>query len=257
MNILCFSGKKSSGKNVAANYVLGAFMNALGLVKGGFTVDAKGDLWITDLWGDDAFRGRFDYYRDNEIVTKFLEEHVHPYIKLYAFADPLKEFLVNVLNLERKSIYGNNEEKNSPTHILWENMPLTTNWTSTIKSGPMSGRELMQVFGTDIVRKMYEKAWAKATIKRIQKENPLLAVITDCRFPCEVDEVQNTGHGKVIRFLRNPHEDNHSSETALDNYTSSLYNHVIDNRNLNIEQTCEELRKILTKWELLPETKVV
>jgi len=50
----------------------------------------------------------------------------------------------------------------------------------------MSGRECMEIYGTSIVRKHHEDAWADGTFTKIQKENPEVAIIKDCRGQNEV-----------------------------------------------------------------------
>ena len=47
------------------------------------------------------------------------------------------------------------------------------------KEGPMTAREFMQFFGTDVCRKMFEPVWAKACINKIKREQSELAIIAD------------------------------------------------------------------------------
>lgn len=283
-NILAISGKAQSGKNCLANWILGEMMSALGVVKGGFTVDGKGELYISDLFGGANCQGRFDYYRSNDKLDKFKEEYLHPYIKLYSFADELKAFCVNVLNLKPEQVYGTNEQKDSLTHLKWEDMPgvlteeglgeplsmpeLTHDdeyWHDSMypnpvaiyhKPGYMTGREVLQYFGTNIVRKMYGLAWANVTLNKIERENTLLAVITDCRFPDEVELTQKK-KGRVLRLLRNPLNNKHTSEIALDDYPQDKFDAVVDNTQMNVEQQNEKCGEILYKWGFIPEYEVV
>ena len=59
------------------------------------------------------------------------------------------------------------------------------------KEGPMTAREFMQFFGTDIMRNIYEPIWIKSTIKKIQREQSELAIIADVRFPNEADVIKD------------------------------------------------------------------
>jgi ABC-type dipeptide/oligopeptide/nickel transport system ATPase component len=278
-NILGFAGKKGSGKSTCALYVLGAYMSKLGIIEGGFCVDEDG-LRITDVFGDGRFEGIFDPYRDNDTMRNFLEEYVHPYVKLYSFADTLKRFCVEVLGVDRDSFYGTNEQKNSLTHLLWEDMPgVTTNkcfmdWFErqrdiSIKKneedekfiltyhepGLMTGREVMQYFGTNIIRKMYGPAWAKETLNRINNEGTLLAVVTDCRFLDEIQEIQKYG-GKVVKLTRNPYPDPHISETQLDERSEDIFDAVINNE-YGIESQNDSVKNLLETWQIIPEIKVI
>lgn len=123
--ILAFSGKKQSGKNTVCNYLVGRVMKQLGIVQNKCAMTEKGELWISDIFGDeDEGGGIFDLSRrDGEMFT-FLENNVHPYVKIYSFADLLKEYVcMAVLGLSYQQCYGTDEQKNSATHLKWENMP--------------------------------------------------------------------------------------------------------------------------------------
>ena len=61
------------------------------------------------------------------------------------------------------------------------------------KPGRMAAREFLQFFGTDVCREIYEDVWQSRLIKDIIAEEPLVAVIDDCRFPNEVQAVQEGG----------------------------------------------------------------
>jgi hypothetical protein len=166
--------------------------------------------------------------------------------KIYAFADVLKEFAVDVLGLEHNQVYGTNEEKNSPTHLLWENMPTGHN------KGPMTAREVLQYFGSDICRKMYENIWFDACIRRIRKDNPELALISDVRFPNEIKGVQKEG-GIVFGLPRDivNGKDTHSSEQV----DLSLCDYLLPEG--DIDTTTKALYKIITENNIHPfRTKV-
>jgi hypothetical protein len=76
-------------------------------------------------------------------------------------------------------------------------------------------RELLQIVGTDWFRSVYPDAWVN-TFRMSMKFSTLPYVfVPDCRFPNELKVIQDMG-GIVVRTLRHPFEDNHASETALD-----------------------------------------
>lgn len=98
---------------------------------------------------------------------------------------------------------------------------------------PPHVRKLLQEEGTERGRNVYgEQIWVNCTLEwmRFLKETSQLTrfVISDCRFPNEVEAIQNAG-GKVYRIIA-PHRAaqsklsaearQHPSETALDNYTN-------------------------------------
>lgn len=279
-NILAFFGSKTSGKSSSALFVYGSYMCSLGLVRGGFCIKEDG-LWITDLFSDDTFQGRFDPYRNNETMKAFLWENISPYVKLYSFADELKQFCIKVLGLRYEQCYGANADKDSLTELRWENIPgvicnnneFWTNFESlndrlrmegtgqipflpedcgliSKKEGFMTAREVMQYFGTNIVRKMYGPAWAKATLRKIKEDQPLLAIITDGRFEDECDEVR-ANNGKCVKLLRSPLKDEHESEKIA--IPDEKFDAIIDNSNMSLDEQNDELVKVLIPWGVLPE----
>ncbi len=302
--ILGLSGKKQSGKNTSANFIVGIYMRGLGLVRDHIQMQPDGRFSVSDILGDTDLAGIFDITRRNESMLTFLEEYIHPYVKLYSCADLLKELVcIDILGLTYEQCYGTDKEKNEETHLRWEDMPgvmtpgqifsLINNsrddlnnkglpygqpldqgrgpdkngrWISSFDNdgircqepGQMTAREVMQYVGTEIFRKMYGNVWIDSLIRRIEREDTHLAIVTDVRFPNEVEGIQKA-EGKVIRLLRDPSDgkDQHDSETALDDYPlerTEKTNYVgfdayIDNKEMDIDEQCIATRLICAKWE--------
>ena len=144
--------------------------------------------------------------------------------------------------LTYEQCYGRDKDKNTATNIKWEDMPdHRENWTT----GFMTAREFMQHFGTDLCRRIKDDIWVESCVKRIQQTGTELAIVTDCRFPNEVEAVQQAG-GKVIRLTRNNHPDSHASEQALNDFDG--FDHTLDNAQMDIDQTNRALLKILREW---------
>jgi len=258
--ILAFSGKKGSGKDTSTNFLLGLELLSIGIIRGDFMLNNEGKLWVTDLLGNEEFQGRFELNRDNPVMEDFRSNNIDPYIKLYSFADLLKkEVCMKVLGLTYEMCYGSDSDKNTLTHLIWENMPgiycdevmykMSVGNNPELGSlltyhsaGQMTAREVMQFIGTDMFRKMYNNVWVDALMRQIEKDNTEFAIITDVRFKNEVEGVQKAG-GKVIRLLRSIAEDTHKSEKELDDYEG--FDFVLDNREMSIAEQNEEVYKIL------------
>ena len=116
----------------------------------------------------------------------------------------------------------------------------------------MTAREVLQYVGTDVFRAMQHNVWSSATIRLIQKEQPDVALIADCRFPNEVEAVKNAG-GVVLKLNRNLYESTHASETALDdnNYDQSNFDLVIANLEGSIEEKNNIIKNFLTHKGIL------
>lgn len=261
--ILGISGRKQAGKNTAGNFLFGLKMFLLTNAEGvslvdWFRINKKGELVIPVNFGEKGvLPGIFNPVSREPAPQMFMAEYVWPTVKIYSFADALKETCMALFGLTEQQCYGTDADKNSPTNLRWENMPgvITESdpkgepttvtgrlgfYYEKVKEfiyhppGVMTAREVLQFFGSDVIRKMYSDAWVHATLQRIAAEAPELAIITDVRFPNEVMGIQNEG-GKVIRLTRAPFkEDTHNSEIALDNFGG--FDAVIDNELLDIEQ---------------------
>jgi hypothetical protein len=279
--IVAFSGKKQAGKSTAGNFLFGLQMWTIlhpetnePLISS-FRIDEKGRLIIPVDFGPEKGGiqdGIFNPISQEPAVKLFLSELVWPTVKMYSFADSLKDICAYLFDLSVEQLYGTNEEKNTSTKLIWVDMPgfpknksktkleelgfkLSDDWTP---DNYMTAREVLQYVGTEIFRKMSFDVWANSTLKNIKTDNSELAIITDCRFPNEVKKIQEGG-GVVIRFTRAPFkgQDEHASETMLDPevYDWSQFNAVIDNKEMSIEEQNNKVFEELVRLEVLePET---
>ena len=142
--------------------------------------------------------------------------------KKESFARPIKESARRVFGFSQSQLHGELKETIDP---FWE---FTPRWA-------------MQQIGTDLFRDGIDKnVWAKSLIRRVRQSPRDKIVITDVRFPNEVDTIKEVG-GYVIRVVRpeytkiNPYirrlcwwfpklsdyfgSQYHMSEIALDWYT--------------------------------------
>ena len=155
--------------------------------------------------------------------------------KIYNFADPLKQLCIDIFGLTYNQCYGTDENKNELVDCCWPGI-----------DSKMTAREVLQYVGTDVFRAMQHNVWSSATIRLIQKEQPDIALIADCRFPNEVEAVKNAG-GLVVKLNRNLYESTHASETALDatNYDQSNFDLTIANLNGGIDEKNNIIKNFL------------
>lgn len=251
--ILAFCGKIGSGKDTCCKYLCGAIGTTTKSIDK-FSLNDSGDLIINDVITD-----------ENTILPKC--------IKNYKFATPLKEFCINVLGLDRKLVYGSQNDKNKLTHIKWEDFPgVTTNkllYSSIAKHikrktdehskfedpnfkliyhdpGFMTVREVLQYFGTEVVRQMYSPAWVNATLNAIKSDNVNFPLVSDARFINEFEAIKQAG-GKLIKLTRSAESSNHTSEQDFDSYND--FDYVLDNSapNFSILDLSRALKVALTK----------
>lgn len=253
MKLLGIAGKKKSGKNTLANSVVASKIAELALTdyvrlgtsgeiivptekrdKGDNIVEAVLDLTIPEAWG--------------VLNKRCVELHKVPfeaYISLYSFADPLKQFCMDVFGLTHEQCYGSDEDKNSESGIQWGNFQSFVKEPHDAQS-LMSARQVLQCFGTDVCREIKKSCWVNSTINKIKRENPACAIITDIRFANEVRGVKNAG-GKVIHLTRDVCCDSHVSEKDLNDYKK--FDGTIDNDNMSLEESLGAFVEVLKDWE--------
>jgi hypothetical protein len=224
--IIGISGKKQAGKTTLAEYLRA--WHYCRHVKNTVVQEDDGKIWITDEYGVK--------YPEQIHDEDWADYAVH----LTSFADPLKNFLIEVMGLSHEQCYGSNEDKETPTKYSWERLPLSIREEFQIRCGPMSARHLMQVWGTNIMRRMFsDTIWVDATLRQAGKLSSQIIIIPDVRFASEIHAIMRCSQGYVIRLLRSVFQDGHASETELDKFDFSQYGNkalVINNQNLSIQQ---------------------
>lgn len=224
MKIVGLSGKKQAGKNTICNYLFGEYLVQKGLVDR-FTISDKGELCLG-------------------------QELEHPNL-VYSFGDSLKNICAYMFDISSDKLWGDNTDKDSLTHIKWEDVPLfsakdvfSLKNNLSVKEGYMTAREFMQILGTNVFRKIYDHVWVNQLIKQLEMDNPEVAFICDVRFPNEVEAIEAIG-GKVVRLTRNPFNCDHEGEVALDSHNFDL---VIDNAQMDIPTQNYEAYKLLKDY---------
>jgi hypothetical protein len=117
--ILGISGKKQSGKNTSANCLHGLSLKSRGLIGDFKIVPGKGELAVLT---DDGW-GVFDVARRDSDFISYADANMWPHIKLYSFAEGLKDLCIEFFGLKVSQVYGTDKEKNTKTKIRWEDTP--------------------------------------------------------------------------------------------------------------------------------------
>lgn len=190
-----------------------------------------------------AFSGRKQSGKTvcSEFLKGLLLSNGYSDVDIYNFADPLKEDIcMNMFGLTYSQCYGEDDNKNELVDAYWDGQQLTA-------------RDLMQLVGTDLFRKLNNNVWVNALINKIKRTDHQIVIVSDCRFPNEVAAVKQNG-GLVFRLTRNPHESTHISECILDkdNYDWNNFSDVIDNSNMSVREQFDCLKKSILHFNILP-----
>lgn len=265
-DIVVFAGAKQSGKSSAGNFLTGFTLSQISRRNPGlpipntFDINENGELIVnssyTNQFGEEIVgNGVLDLQRRDYGFGEYAGQYIWPYIKTYNFADTLKDVCMHVFGLSYEQCYGTNNDKNTLTNIPWYGilnmLPRKEKWAATRESKTgknMTAREFMQFFGTQICRSIYDDCWIDSCFRRIEAENPAIAVITDCRFPNEIKVCRDKG-AKVIKLTLDPFpEESHDSETMLKDVADSEFDWVLDNSKMTIVEKNQAILDKMYEW---------
>ena len=258
--IICIAGSKESGKTTAANFLHGHILKLNEVIRE-YEMTKAGELKVNTHYMKDGEvkedMGVLDLSRKDDLYVQYADQMIWPFVKMYNFADALKELCITMFDISHEQAYGT--YKNSLTKLKWENMPGVASSTQieslslstedleklglqSHKPGFMTAREVLQFVGTDIFRRMYEPVWVNLLMNKIKEDSPLVAVIADCRFDNEAQAVLDAD-GTIVRLTRRPVRDTHASEDGFKDFTA--FHKVIDNENLTLPAANQELLDFL------------
>ena len=264
--IILIAGHKQGGKNTLANNIAADFLNHTMVRFGGYLykVNAAGDLIVEEEEYGSQTLSIETGIADESTIMAFG-------IRSMAFATPLKQFCINVLGLTQEQCYGSDKEKDSYTTLDWQDQPFWTrvkyarswathkaiHWPFKLfypRLGSMTAREVMQVFGTDMIRRMLPLAWVDAGLRMAVSVPEKVVLITDCRFENEVTAADHIapplGTSYKVRVMRDPHAGKpgrHVSETAIDLVPLHKFDVVIPD-NCSADEAFAYIRPHLHHW---------
>lgn len=229
--IIVVSGKKQAGKNTFCNMVLAHYLNGYQGHRGVPGTKMFGDAGVQFFVNSTGNLCRRYHDGGLKVFEISDREQLAAYtalgFRMISFATVLKRFCVDALGLTEQQCWGTDQDKQTATTLKWDNLPLRVRWkyrTGWVpRSGYMSAREVLQVFGTDLIRSWHPDAWVQACYRAALNCPEPLVLIADARFPNEVDWSTRPPHAddttiKVVRLHRRVSSDTHASETALDDH---------------------------------------
>lgn len=257
MIVIGLFGEKQSGKSSAARFI----SNELSNIK----IDSNDNMQIPAYTETTenihlVYKPIKQYTQNPEDLI--LAQKLWKDVKIYNFADNLKLACHIVYQIPLELLYGTDEQKNTPTHILWGNLPIDdVNIKTRIKKlnlyeTPMTVREVMQYFAT-ICRKMDPTCFITGVKDKITKDRPKVAIIGDGRLVSEHLFTMMLGATNVasklitIRF-KLPNDTQHDSELELSSIKDEYFNLVIEKQKQSEQEKNAIIRKLLHDHNILP-----
>ncbi|NCD07165.1 MAG: hypothetical protein EOL97_13700 [Spirochaetia bacterium] len=185
----------------------------------------------------------FETFLVNSEYTKMIDW------ELRAFADKVKDIVCLLIGCTKKDLESQ-EFKTTEVPSCWQTIKDAGEYPLYKYGNIPTYRQILQFIGTDLFRNQFNpEVWINAALSANPTPN---IIITDCRFPNEADAILERG-GILIRLQRNinklsPSSVNHSSETALDDYTK--FTHIINNTG-SIKNLEKSLIRILKYHNLI------
>ncbi len=111
-----------------------------------------------------------------------------------SFAGILKDIIAIIFDWNRELLEGSTKQSR-----LWREQP-DQYWSLKLKK-EITPRWILQHIGTDVFRKHFDdKIWIYCLERQLIKYQKI--VITDCRFPNEIELIKTNG-GKMMKIFRN------------------------------------------------------
>lgn len=129
----------------------------------------------------------------NTVADYLIQEHK---FKQESFASSLKDVVASAFHWDRKKLEGITEEDRA-----WRES-VDTWWADRLNMPTLTPRWVLQYWGTDVVRQNFHNdMWIYSLQKKIANSNDNF-VISDCRFPNEIESIKDLG-GKIVWVYRN------------------------------------------------------
>jgi hypothetical protein len=114
-----------------------------------------------------------------------------------SFANTLKDAVASVFGWDRELLEGRTRHSRE-----WREQ-VDAWWANRLGMPDLTPRWVLQYWGTEVVRRgFHDDTWIASLENRLRKTTDDV-VISDCRFPNEIDAIKRTG-GLVIRVVRGP-----------------------------------------------------
>ncbi len=130
-----------------------------------------------------------------DTIADYLQ-NIHQF-RRESFAHTLKDAVACIFGWDRELLEGRTKESRA-----WREQ-VDPWWAEQLNMPNLTPRYVLQVWGTEVARKSFhDNIWIASLENKLRKTHDDV-VISDCRFPNEINAIRNAG-GIVIRVTRGP-----------------------------------------------------
>lgn len=251
MQIIGIAGSKNSGKTSSLNYIYGQILKKNDIVDK-FDISYDGKLIVPAQFEDGIRMSEFDISRRDPSFVNYASETLWCYVKDFNFGSYIKEIILTLYDVDPKMLWGNQEERNLETKYTWELflniLPKDRRPKDVKKTDKITGRKFIQYFA-DILRVIDDECLTRVVMRDIEYQQVPINIVGDVRRISELQAIKDRG-GKVIYLTGKPHNDEHNIENEFKDCDKSIFDAVIDNENMTIQEKNTELHRICSEWNL-------
>lgn len=252
-HLIGFVGTSEAGKTTLSNYLHGQVLSKLHNNDGkpaisNYRLNEFGKLEIeTDnyLPEDDKWETNFselDVDNRSADFQMWARGSLWNFCKSFSLAHPLKQVCIQLLGLKYSQVHGTG--KKTETEYKWSDFSDLIDVTGKDYSVKLTAREVMEYFGTKIMRSIDQDIYPKRLVEQLHKEHGHIGVITDIRRFNEAKILQEQGC-ILIRLTRG----NTANISEVD-INDIKPNYVIDNINLTQAESCQSFDNIINELGL-------
>jgi hypothetical protein len=148
-----------------------------------------------------------------DTIADYLQ-NIHQF-RRESFASTLKDAVAAVFGWDRDLLEGRTRQSRE-----WREQ-VDPWWAERLGMPDLTPRWVLQYWGTEVVRKAFhDNTWIASLENKLRKSKDDV-VISDCRFPNEIEAIKNAG-GIVIRVTRGPEPEWYSLAEAVNQGPSNI-----------------------------------
>lgn len=259
-HLIGFVGTAKAGKSTLSNYTHGCILSRLHDEEGKNAIEdwklndlgkleIKVDTWNPDTKEFESQYNELDVDNRSADFQLWAKRDLWKFCKSFSLAHPLKKACMNMLGLTYQQVYG--KDKYTETQYKWGDFAklLDKSEQKRIKENNLSdvymtSRQVMEWFGTKVMRTLDENIYAKRLVEQLKTEDSHIGLITDIRRLNEAQLLKENGC-TLIRLTRGESVD--ISEVDINEIVPDF---TIDNVGLTMLESCEKFNEILKELKV-------
>jgi len=152
-----------------------------------------------------------------------------------SFANTLKDAVANVFGWDRTMLEGRTKQARE-----WREQ-VDPWWANRLNMPTLTPRWILQYWGTEVCRAgFHDDIWIASLENKLRNSQDYV-VISDCRFPNEIQAIKNAG-GRVVRVVRGPEPAWYDTAVSVNrgansNSTWALSQHKLEKLGIHTSET--------------------